>query len=189
MKLHKPNRPELNKVIACWEKVISEATRDMSFQKQNLERMKNEPDKYLRGLDGEIDGETLKLDDGTVVPRLPSIMRYMWDEDNSVGAISFRWQPGSPDLPSHVLGHIGYETFPWAQRKGFATQALAQMLEIVKSRKDINIKFVDLVTDPDNSNSQKVIANNGGVFIEQFNKPNQADPTCGAVVNRYRITL
>lgn len=189
MKLHKPDQTELPSVISCWERVIAEATRDMSFQKQNLERMKSDPVRYLRALDGNVDGETLKLDDGTVVPRLPSITRYMWDQGNAVGAISFRWQPGSSELPIYVLGHIGYETFPWAQRKGFATMALAQMLDIVRSKPELNFKWVELVTDPDNLNSQKVITKNGGVFIEQFQKPNQADPTCGAIVNRYRITL
>ena len=120
---------------------------------------------------------------------LPIFTRYMWADEKPVGSISFRWQPGSNSLPLHVLGHIGYETFPWAQRKGFATSALGQMLDIVRNRSDIELNYVELVTDPDNKNSQRVIEKNGGKFIEEFSKPAASDPSCQAKVFRFRIPL
>ena len=189
MHLHKPTLAQLPLVISAWQKIISETERNMIFQKQNLTRMQEDGEKYLAALDGKIDGETLTLEDGSIVPRLPSITRYMWADEKPVGSISFRRQPGSNSLPLHVLGHIGYETFPWAQRKGFATSALKQMLDIVRNRTDIELKYVEIVTDPDNKNSQRVIEKNGGKFIEKFRKPATSDPSCQAKVFRFRIQL
>ena len=81
------------------------------------------------------------------------------------GNIGFRWQPGTAALPDHVLGHIGYAVVPWKQRRGYASRALGLML--AEARKE-GLPYVELTTDPDNEASQKVIANNGGVFIERF---------------------
>ena len=88
MQLHKPTLVQLPLVISAWQKIISETERNMSFQKQNLTRMQEDGEKYLAALDGKIDGETLTLEDGSVVPRLPSITRYMWADEKPVGSIS-----------------------------------------------------------------------------------------------------
>ena len=45
----------------------------------------------------------------------------MWDGE-FCGSIGFRWQPGTTDLPRHVLGHIGYSVVPWKRRLGYATR-------------------------------------------------------------------
>ena len=185
MQLHKPTLAQLPLVISAWQKIISETERNMSFQKQNLTRMQEDGEKYLAALDGKIDGETLTLEDGSVVPRLPSITRYMWVDEKPVGSISFRWQPGSNSLPLHVLGHIGYETFPWAQRQGYGTSALGQMLDIARERCSF-LSYVELTTNADNLPSQKIITANGGIFIEEFEKPATSG---GGLGRRYRITL
>ena len=50
------------------------------------------------------------------------------------GSINFRWQEGTTELPPYCLGHIGYEVFPWKRNKGYASEALKQILpEAVKS--------------------------------------------------------
>jgi RimJ/RimL family protein N-acetyltransferase len=91
----------------------------------------------------------------------------MWD-DGFCGTIGFRWQPGTPRLPVHVMGHIGYAVVPWKQRLGHGTRALGLMRGRVRAE---GFAYVDLTTDLDNDPSQKVILANGGVAIERFRKP------------------
>ena len=124
----------------------------------------------------------VKLPDGSLVPRLPGITRWMWD-GQVCGSINFRWQAGSTELPTHCLGHIGYEVFSWKQNKGYASEALKQILpEAIK----LGMPFVELTTDVDNLFSQKVIENNGGVLHVKFVKPASHGGTDGL---RFRIYL
>jgi len=44
------------------------------------------------------------------------------------GAIGFRWQGGTAELPPSVLGHIGFSIVPWKRGNGYAKQALNLML-------------------------------------------------------------
>ena len=99
------------------------------------------------------------------------------------GAISFRWQPGTTDLPPYCLGHIGYSVVPWKQRRGYATRALQLLLSYAG---DEGLAFVELVADADNMASQRVIEANGGVLIERFRKSPEYG---GAESLRFRILL
>jgi predicted acetyltransferase len=117
---------------------------------------------FIEGLTRQ--GGTLTLPDGTVVPKLPYILRWMWDGD-FCGSISLRWQAGTDALPPHVLGHIGYAVVPWKRSRGCATTALQQMLAQGQS---IGLRRVEITTDPDNLASQRVIERNGGRFVETF---------------------
>lgn len=107
---------------------------------------------------------------------------WMWDGE-FCGWIDLRFQPGTPDLPPTCLGHIGYNVVPWKQRRGYATQALAQILPQARR---IGLPFVEIVTTDDNVASQRVIESNGGVFIERFEKALQHG---GGPALRYRINL
>ncbi len=117
-----------------------------------------------RADDREAKGEPVALPDGSIVPRLPGFVRWMWDGD-FCGQIGFRWQPGTEALPAHCLGHIGYAVAPWKRGRGYATRALGLMLQ--EARKE-GLRYVELTTDPDNIASQKVITRNDGVFVERF---------------------
>ncbi len=55
-------------------------------------------------------------------------------------------------LPTHVLGHIGYHVVAWKRRKGYAAQALN---EILPHAKDQGLRFVELTTEIDNVGSRK----------------------------------
>lgn len=124
----------------------------------------------------------IELSDGSFVPRLPGFTRWMWDGQVS-GEINLRWKVGTTDLPPHCLGHIGYEVFSWKRNKGYASEALRQILpEAIK----LGMPFVELTTDVDNFASQKVIKNNGGVLHEKFVKPAVHGGTDGL---RFRIYL
>jgi predicted acetyltransferase len=133
-------------------------------------------------VDREAKGEPIALADGTLVPRLPGYVRWMWDGE-FCGSIGFRWRPGTETLPPTCLGHIGYSVVEWKRRRGFATEALRQVLPDAKSE---GLRYVEITTDVDNVPSQRVVVANGGVLVEEFTKPKELGGTQGL---RYRIHL
>ncbi|WIM13802.1 GNAT family N-acetyltransferase [Enhydrobacter sp.] len=149
--------------------------------REELERIAADPQAFVASLDDrEAKGGPITLPDGSKVARLPGFRRWMWD-GAFCGSIGLRWQPGTGALPSYVLGHIGYAVVPWKRRRGYATRALALMLE--EARRE-GLPYVELTTDPDNQPSQKVILSNGGILVERFRSP-----TCGKEELRFRISL
>lgn len=150
---------------------------------EELARIKRNPQQFLASLvDREACGEPIRLPDGSTVARLPSFRRWLWDGE-FCGSIGLRWQPGTEALPPHCLGHIGYSVVPWKQRRGYATQALAELLPLAKAE---GLRYVEITTDPDNVASQRVILANGGVLQEHYIKPASLGGTLGF---RYRIYL
>lgn len=115
----------------------------------------------------DVRGRTITLPDGTSGQRIPMIERWIWD-GSLAGRIGLRFVPGSDALPAHVLGHIGYAIVPWKQRRGHATRALRLM--VLEARK-VGLRRVEITCDVDNIGSQKVIAVNGGRYVETFEMP------------------
>ena len=155
---------------------LEEAQRDLS-------EIAADPESFLaKQEDPKALGGDVKLPDGSFVPRIPGITRWMWD-GQVCGSINFRWQAGSTELPPNCLGHIGYEVFSWKRNKGYASAALKEILpEAVK----LGMPFVELTTDVNNLISQRVIEKNGGVLHEKFVKP----PAHGGTdALRFRIYL
>lgn len=148
---------------------------------EELLRIKADPETFVASLvDKEAKGAPIKLPDGTFAERLPGYARWMWD-GAFCGSIGYRWQPGTVELPPHVLGHIGYSVVPWKQGRGYATRALGLLLEEIT-----DMPFVELTTNLDNVPSQKVILANGGYLVERFRKPAAYGDSEGL---RYRIDL
>jgi predicted acetyltransferase len=106
----------------------------------------------------------------------------MWDGEFS-GAIGFRWQPGTSELPAYCLGHIGYSVVPWKRGRGYATRALTLLLPHVRKE---GLPYVELTTTDDNHASRKVIELNGGQLVERFHRPAVHG---GAESLRFRIML
>ena len=132
--------------------------------------------------DREGRGPPVILPDGSTVPRLPGYRRWIWDGE-FCGVIGFRWQPGTTQLPSYCLGHIGFSVVPWKRRNGYATRALALLLPEAELE---GLAYVELTTDPTNIASQTVIRRNGGVLVEAFTK----DAAYGGAESlRFRIPL
>jgi predicted acetyltransferase len=127
-------------------------------------------------------GEPIVLPDGARVPRLPGFQRWMWDGE-FCGSIGFRWAPGTAALPETCFGHIGYGVVPWKRGRGYASEALRQLMPHART---IGLPYVELTTRPDNVASQRVILANGGVLIERFEAPRHHG--AGAVL-RFRIPL
>jgi predicted acetyltransferase len=142
--------------------------RGLAVTEEQLARIARDPDAFVSSLvDREAKGEPIVLADGTTVKRLPGYVRWLWDGE-FCGSIGFRWQPGTEALPPYCLGHIGYTVVPWKQRRGYATQALREVLEDARGE---GLRYVEITTDPDNVPSQRVIERNGGVLFEQFIAP------------------
>lgn len=133
-------------------------------------------------VDREAKGGPVTLPDGSTVPRLPGYKRWLWDGE-FCGAIGFRWQPGTTELPPHCLGHIGYAVVPWKRGKGYATRALNQFLLDVRNE---GLPFIVITTDKSNVASRRAIEANGGVLVEQFVKPPQLG---GTDALRFRINF
>ena len=124
---------------------------------------------------------TVTLPDGAQIPKLPSRLYWMWD-GAFCGQIGLRWQPGTDALPSHVLGHVGYAVVPWKRGRGYATEALRQVLDVARG---VGLGRLEITTDKGNAASARVIEANGGVFVEEFVQPRYG----GEVRLRYVIDL
>jgi len=118
--------------------------------------------------DPEARGAPIRMPDGSLQPRLPGYVLWMWDEEGFAGSINFRWRPGTERLPEHVLGHLGYAVVPWKRERGYATRALGLMRERVRAQ---GLRYADLTCDADNLASRKVIVANGGFPLHRFRKP------------------
>ncbi len=150
---------------------------------EHLDKIRCNASGFVEGLyDPEGRGAAIKIPDGSIVPRIPGYVRWVWDGE-FCGSIGIRWQPGTAELPPHVLGHIGYAIVPWKENRGLATKALSLLL--VEAR-PLGLPYVDLTTTPDNLASQRVIVANGGQLMERFEKPAAYG---GGATLRYRITL
>ncbi len=188
MRLVRPATAHLASYVAALQRGYSPDNVRGAIAAQEIRaRIETDADAFLASLeDREAKGLPVTLPDGTQVKRIPGFHRWMWDGESDepfCGSISLRWQPGTTDLPPHVLGHIGYSVVEWKRRLGYATSALAQLL--VETR-GTGLAYVEITTDPDNVASQRVITANGGVLIEEFIKPESFGSKPGL---RYRIML
>lgn len=168
MELVRPAAEHLASYRAAFERSCSLHTVVPVAARVELESIDADPAAFLAAKDDPLAaGGPITLPDGSVVARLPGYERWIW-EDDYVGMINVRWQPGTPALPPHVLGHIGYSVTPWNRGRGYATSALRELLLQLPV---LGLPYVELTTDVDNIASQKVITANGGVLIERFTKP------------------
>lgn len=135
---------------------------------EELQKIDEDPGRFVASLtDLEAKGGSITLPDGSQIQRLPGLRRWLWDGE-FCGSIGCRWQPGTPELPPHVLGHVGYSVVPWKRKRGYATYGLKWSLDYMRQQ---GLPYVVVTTEPDNLASQKVILANGGILIERFTKP------------------
>jgi predicted acetyltransferase len=150
---------------------------------EELAQIEKDPRSFVESLtDREAKGPPIVLPDGTTAARLPGFRLWLWDTE-FCGSIGLRWQPGTSDLPAHILGHIGYAVVPWKEGRGYAKLALKLMLEHARAE---GLQYVEITTNPDNAASRRVIEANGGVLIGRFQRPAQyggTDAVC------YRVAL
>jgi predicted acetyltransferase len=183
MQLVRPSSEHLSSYIAALERGWSPNTLAPEARFGELAQIERDATAFLElQVNREAKGGPVQLPDGSFGARLPGYKKWMWDGE-FCGSISFRWQPGTTDLPPHCLGHIGFSVVPWKRRRGYATRALALILPEAKQE---GITFVEVTTDVDNIASQRVITANGGRLVERFHKPAAYG---GGESLRYRIDL
>jgi len=164
-----PSREHLPSYVAALKSGWSpDNIRGLKATEEILARIEKDADLFLaQQMDREAKGPPIEMPDGTTVPRLPGYVFWMWDGE-FCGTIGFRWVPGTPDLPPHVLGHIGYGVVPWKRQRGYAKRAVAMMLDRVRAE---GLPHVEITCDLDNVASQRTIVANGGILVEQFIPP------------------
>jgi predicted acetyltransferase len=133
-----------------------------NVSREQLAAIRTDPAAFLAELVRQ--GGTITLPDGAEVPRLPFIVRWMWDGE-FCGHISLRWQTGSDALPPHVLGHVGYAVVPWKRARGYATAALRLVLDEARG---IGLSQLEITAEPGNEASRRVIERNGGRLVAEF---------------------
>lgn len=141
-------------------------TRDVSAEQ--LASIRADADGFLRDLTRR-EGGTVTLGDGSVAPRLPGRVLWIWD-GAFCGAINLRFVPGTLDLPPHVSGHLGYAVVPWKRGRGCATRALALLLPVARG---LGLPRVLVTCDTGNAASRRVIEANGGVAAGSAPHPDQ----------------
>src|SRR5439155_21331623 len=63
--------------------------------REELQRIRDDPAMFITQLDDpEAKGEPVRLPNGSLVPRLPGLRRWIWDGE-FCGSIGFRWPPGN----------------------------------------------------------------------------------------------
>ena len=184
MKLVRPVAQHLPSYVAALERGWSaDNVRGAVAAREELDRIREDPEGFLGSLeDREAKGPPVKLPDGSTVSRIPGFRRWLWDGE-FCGSIGMRWQHGTPELPPHCLGHIGYAVVPWKRGRGYATAALRAMLHEARA---VGLPYVEVTTDSDNVASQRTILNCGGELFDEFVKPAQFGAKPGL---RYRIAL
>jgi len=183
LQLVRPAREHLESYVNALKTGWSQNNLRPEAGREALEEVEKDPDTFLAlQIDREAKGGPVKMPNGGEVPRLPGYILWMWDGE-FCGTIGFRWQPGTPELPPHTLGHIGYAVVPWKRQLGYAKRALALMLEHAREE---SLPHVEITCDTDNVASQRTIVANGGVLVERFTPP----PICGPGEKlRYRIVM
>ena len=102
----------------------------------------------------------------------PEILgRVLWISDGSFcEVISLRYLAGSLDLPSEVSVHVSYTIAPWKRRRGYAVEALTQLLPIAHR---LGLPRILATTHEDNEPSRRVIEASSDVFAGAIPHPHQ----------------
>jgi predicted acetyltransferase len=167
LELRIPNKADFPKYLAGL-KALAEVDPDpIRHWKKVQEDFDKDPDQFMERKNSEVGGWEFTAKNGETLKALPNRTRWSFLGEKMVGEINLRWDPKKNELPDYVSGHIGYLIFPEFRKQGYATEQLRLMLPEAKA---VNLKYVEITTDFANIASQKVILNNGGVFISDFEK-------------------
>jgi predicted acetyltransferase len=117
-----------------------------------------------------------KIESGLIDNLDPSTFYIILVDEEVAGTICIRHHL-TPELEVFG-GHVGYAIKPSERRKGYAKGALKLLLELYQN----DFSEILIMCEDSNIGSNKVIIDNGGTLIDQFNK-------FGLTINRYCIKL
>ena len=104
MELVRPRAEHLPGYLDALRRGWSPNTEHVGLDQAAIDRVTRDPDRFLELCDDrEAAGDPIELPDGTIVPRLPGLSRWMWDGEFA-GAINLRWQPGTTGPAAHLPG-------------------------------------------------------------------------------------
>ena len=142
--------------------------RQHGSREQHLGEIRADPQGFLKRLSGTNRVVDRRFD-GTPVPPMREGVYWISDGKFS-GVISLRHLRNSSELPAGVSGHVSYAVVPWKSRKGYARQALADLLQRAPR---FGLKRVLITTHQDNLPSRRVIEATGGVLSGLVPHPSQ----------------
>jgi len=178
-----PSLDRLPAYVDALQRGWSPDTERDEAREEELAEIRQSPQAFVKKLDDpQAEGPPVRLPDGSHVPRLPSVHRWMWDGEFA-GTVGLRWTPGSVELPPTCLGHMGYTVVPWKRGLGYAKAAVALMLPHARA---LALPYVEIVTNVSNVASQHVVLAIGGPLVERFQKGPQYG---GTHALRFRIAL
>lgn len=156
-----------------------------ALRHSELQKIASDPEDFLRlkANNRKAEGAPITLPDGSIVERLPGLTRWLWDGEFS-GSINLRWPRKGCEMPSQVRGHVGYVIVPWKRKRGYATDALRQLLPIARAE---GLLYLDFVIEASNAPSKKVVERNGAFPKEYFQKQYTDDRSLECIL--YRLEL
>ncbi len=165
MRLLKPSIREISAYVSALQMGWSPDNLRSEAAQEQITSIETDAESFVSNLDDPTaKAGPITLPDGSQVPRLPSIRRWIW-QDEFCGHIGLRWKPGTEELPPTCSGHIGYAVVPWRQKEGLATAALVAILPEARA---VGLQHVQITTSPDNPASVRVIEKAGGTLIRSY---------------------
>lgn len=165
MRLLKPSIDHIPAYVSALQRGWSPDNLRIEAAQEQLQKIEKDAATFVSNLDDPTaKAGPVTLPDGSKVPRLPSIRRWIWDGE-FCGHIGLRWKPGTEELPPTCSGHIGYAVVPWRQREGLASAAL---IAILPEAKAVGLGHVEITTSPDNPASVRVIEKAGGKLVRNY---------------------
>ncbi len=165
MKLFKPNIDHIPAYLSALRKGWSPDNLRSEAAQEQITSIESDAALFVSNLDDPMaKAGPVILPDGSKVPRLPNIRRWIWDGE-FCGHIGLRWKPGTEELPLTCPGHIGYAVVPWRQGEGLASAAL---IAILPEARAVGLKHVQITTNPDNPASVRVIEKAGGQLMRTY---------------------
>lgn len=117
-----------------------------------------------------------EIEQGLNPKLVPTTYYLILSNDEVVGTICIRHYL-TKEL-EEFGGHIGYSIKPSARRRGYAKEALKEILQLYKD----NYDEVLIMCEQKNIASNKTIIANGGILIDQINK-------FGLSINKYTVPV
>jgi len=165
MELLTPSIDQIPAYVSALQRGWSPDNLRAEAAQEQIETISKDAASFVSNLDDPTaKGGPVTLPNGSKVPRLPSIRRWIWD-DEFCGHIGLRWKPGTDELPPTCSGHVGYAVVPWRRGEGLASAALVAILPEAKS---VGLKYIEITTSPDNLASVRVIEKAGGKFVRSY---------------------